>query len=391
MDFIVEVLGRARTHSESIFSSEEKYQSGVYTPADVEVIPICLTGLAGVGKSQTIAALRKVMPPPADFTSGHFDGVHTLDSYWYSSARGKAGGRQLLIDFLGEDLPEKEHKRMNVAQLLLSCRRKANRDGVSCLLLEEMQHFNAGTGAARVTELLLTMSAIGAPVVYVANYSLLHRLLKRNSEDKQRLLPEQRIMLPDAPGDLAWRGYLDECIRVCNGLINVDYEEFSMEMYRATFGIKRLAAQILKLAYIEARSAGRDRISILDIHRAYLSVGYSANREDVEELNRQAIEKRPTGKRSDLRCPFKLPDSMTSTVVQFSKDDRKNRVNSKVFHSSLSAEERSVFEVLDPLLTSGKSKPEKPAKRKALPKASDDDLASAYHNLLDALDHPSKP
>ncbi|MBF0762878.1 transposase, partial [Dysgonomonas mossii] len=58
--------------------------------------------------------------------------------------------------------------------------------------MDETQHINTGEGASKVTDILLTMAAIGPPVIFVSNYSLVHRLFRRNSEDKQRLLSEPR-------------------------------------------------------------------------------------------------------------------------------------------------------------------------------------------------------
>lgn len=137
LSFIKEMATQAWLHSQSLFSTEREYLSKIYSPPDVEVAPVCLTGLAGVGKSQTVAALRKVLPPPMEFSSNHFNKSIELVSYWYASARGKAGGRQILSDFLSD---QKINSR-NAAQLLIDCRRRVNRDGVSLLILEETRRF----------------------------------------------------------------------------------------------------------------------------------------------------------------------------------------------------------------------------------------------------------
>ncbi|MDM4793720.1 hypothetical protein QT611_10490 [Pseudomonas aeruginosa] len=87
--FIKEMATKASLHSQRLFSSEVEYISRIYNPPDVEVAPICLTGLAGIGKTQTIAALRKVLPPPVDLACNHFEGSLKLTSHWYASARVK--------------------------------------------------------------------------------------------------------------------------------------------------------------------------------------------------------------------------------------------------------------------------------------------------------------
>ncbi|NMY51923.1 transposase [uncultured Pseudomonas sp.] len=384
LSFIKELSAKAALHSQWLFSSEVDYISRFYTPPDVEVRPICLTGLAGVGKSQTIAALRKVLPAPIDFACDHFHGNLKLFSHWYVSARGKAGGRQLLADFVGATGG-------NAAKLLVECRRRANRDGISLLLLDETQHINTGQGASRVTEMLLTMAAIGPPMVFVSNYSLLHKLQGRNSEDKQRLLTEPRIMLPDDPDSESWRGYIAECIRVAGGCIKGSVDDFSQEIYRSTFGIKRLAVELLKNAYIAARGGGRECLELADLSKAYQCVAYAATKEDVEELHIQALQGRSSRLRLDLRCPFELPASLKSNVVAFARNDRETRVINKVFESSLTVGEREALEEIQP--AAAKAPRPKTPRKPPLPKSSMDDLERAFLEDLVAtpLPKPKKP
>lgn len=380
--FIKEMYVKAAMHSQYLFSSQAEYVSRFYSPPDVEIAPICLTGLAGVGKSQTISALRKVLPSPSDFACDHFQGNLRLTSHWYASARGKASGRQLLADFIGA-------AGGNATKLLQECRRRANRDGVSLLLLEEMQHINTGQGAARVTEILLTMAALGPPMVFVSNYSLLHKLQARHSEDKQRLLSEPRIMLPDDPNSATWNNYIAECFRVAGGCLKGSIEEFSQEIYRSTFGIKRLVVQLLKQAYVEARVAGRDCLAVADISKAYKGVAYAANKEDVEELNLQAIQSKGASRRLDLRCPFELPVALKSNVVAFAHNDRANRVIETVLQSALTEGERAALKESK----AGSTEAVRPKSTRAprTAKLSKDDLARSFHKSADSVLPPSKP
>ncbi|VVO07996.1 transposase [Pseudomonas fluorescens] len=386
LGFIKEMVDRASLYSRKLFESQTAYLSRIYNPPDVEVAPICLTGLAGIGKSQTIAALLKVLPPPIGFTCDHFEGTLQLVSYWYASARGKAGGRQLLADFV---LDGQQKSSYNSAKLLIECRRRVNRDGVSMLILEETQHINKGQGASKVTDILLTMAAIGPPMIYVSNYSLVHKLLDRNSEDKQRLLSEPRVMWPEAPDGLEWRAYIAECVRVSAGHIQAPLDDLVNEIYRSTFGIKRLAVQLIKLAYIEARSSGRECIDITDITRAYRSPVYASSQIDVEELHMQILQNRTTGSRMDLRCPFEVPSVLRSNIVKFARADRDNRVINMVFHSSLNESERSAIEQIEPEASKA-TRLTKTPRRPRLPKASETDLANAFEQIVGSMD-PAKP
>lgn len=387
IDFIKDSVDRARSFSAERFATDQQYQFQLYNPQEVEAFPICLTGLAGVGKSQTISALRKVMPGPAAYSCAHYHEPYTVVSYWYASAKGKAGGRQLLADLLGGDAVG---ARANASKLLLECRRRVNRDGVSLIMLEEMQHHTTGQGVAQVTDILLTMAGLGVPMIYVANYSLGHKLLKRNSEDKQRLLSEPRVMLPDPPGSKAWEEYIRECIRVSGRRLSADTAALAHELYRCTFGIKRLTAQLIKAAYLEARAACRYTVSLEDVNKAYLSTSYSSSREDVEELFSLDIQKKKSGGRLDLRCPFAIPAQ--SNVVLFAREDRDARANEKAFISSLTAVERENFEVLHPPgSASNRSTKPKRESQPALPKQTREGLEDAYSRLLDETKGPPRP
>ena len=386
LNFIQEMISLAYLHNLKIFSSTTGYAARIFNPPDAEVYPICLTGLAGVGKSQTIAALRRALPPPTELACDLYQGTVELTSLWYASARGKAGGKQLLLDFVHEG--GHDGRGGNLAKLLVECRRRVNRDGVSMVVLEETQHINTGMGASKVTDILLTMAAIGPPMIFVSNYSLVHKLLRRNSEDKQRLLSEPRIMLPEDPKSQDWADYVSECIRVCGGRVKGGKEEFAAELYRSTFGIKRLAVQLLKLAYIECRNAGRERIELEDLHKAYRSSGYTSNAREVEELQLQIINKGSSGAHLDLRCPFDLPVEFKSNVVSFTRADRDQRVQARAFDSSTTEVERSV---LKHITLPEDQTPAKSPRHSPVPKATDEDLIRTFHEYWESLPPSPKP
>ncbi|PQA97341.1 hypothetical protein B0A76_25055 [Pseudomonas fluorescens] len=232
------------------------------------------------------------------------------------------------------------------------------------------------------------MAVIGPPMIFVSNYSLVHKLLRRNSEDKQRLLSEPRIMLPDDPKSQDWADYVDECVRVSGSRVKVGNDEFAAELYRSTFGIKRLVVQLLKLAYIECRAAGRSRIEVDDLHTAYRSSAYTSNARDVEDLQLEAIS-RGSSKRLDLRCPFDLPAEYKSNVVNFTRADRDQRVQVRVFNSSATEAERSG---LKHIALPEEKFPAKSTRRVPVPKATDEDLIRSFRQYMESpSSSPKKP
>lgn len=386
LHFIEEMINLANLHSLKTFRNAAEYAAKVFTPSDSEVFAICLNGLAGVGKSQTIAALLRALPPPMQFACDLFQGTIDLSSYWYASARDKASGKQLLLDFVIGG--EHDGRGGNQKKLLTQSRRIASRDGVPLVVLDETQHINTGQGASRVTDILLTVASIGPPAIYVSNFSLVHRLFKRNSEDKQRLLSEPRIMLPDTPDSQDWRDYVNECVRVSDGRIRASMDEFAAELYRSTFGIKRLAMLLLKAAYIECRTAGRKQIEVPDLIRAYRSSGYTSNARDVEELQLQLINQGSKRARLDLVCPFDLPVEYKSNVVSFVRSDRDKRVQARAFDSSTTPAERSVLhQIISPEEKVAAKKP----RCAPVPKSTDEDLTRAFHQYIESHPEPAGP
>jgi hypothetical protein len=234
------------------------------------------------------------------------------------------------------------------------------------------------------------MAAIGPPMIFVSNYSLVHKLLRRNSEDKQRLLSDPRIMLPDEPGSADWIAYIDECIRVSNGSICVGRDELATEIYRCTFGIKRFAVQLLKQAYIECRNAGRQDIALPDITRAYRSAAYTISANEVEQLQTLALSSWKSTAHLDLQCPFELPAAVKSNVVQFARTERQSRVSAKVFDSALTEGERAAKKQLQ---ASIKEEVElvKPSQRPPVAKVTEEEQAKAFFDYIDGGKVSPKP
>lgn len=374
IELIAELVGKAAAHSALRSTSEQAFVKGMYYPSPTETFPICLTGLAGVGKSATIEALLRVMPGPTEFQIDHCMTPLTAESHWYASAKGKSSGKQLLTDFLGIEATTRE----NAASLQLRAQQQANKRGISLAVLEEMQHLTPGKGVALTTDILLTMSGLGLPMVFVSNFSLGHKLLKRNQEDTQRLVAHPRIMWPDAPESKIWADFIDECIAASDGRIRADRSDFSHEIYRGSYGLKRAAIHLIVQSYIQARLANRTWIELVDVHKAYTSSAYYTYRTDVEELERIAIKQKT--KRDDLLCPFGSPTR--SNVVQFVRKERDNRVAQAAFKGALTAEERETHKSLK-LDTDMKAAPPKRPKRKPLGKPTNDDLGSGFSEFFD--------
>ncbi|MFJ3149605.1 ATP-binding protein [Pseudomonas hunanensis] len=391
LDFIHEMIGLANLHHSVIFSDQVTYNTRIFAPPMSENFPICFTGLAGVGKSRTIQALLSALPPPVDLSCDLFQGVVELNSFWYASARGKSSGKQILLDYLvasGQDRRKASYA--TVTELLDACRGIANRHGVSLAVLDEMQFVSTGEGASKVTDILINSTNIGMPLIFVSNYSLIHKLKDRNSEDTQRLLAEPRIMLPDDPTSQDWLDYVGECIRVSGDRVDADLGEFAAELYRSTAGLKRLVIQLLKHAYMHSFNAGRDRIRMVDLYDAYRSSHYTVSARMVEDLQKLTISQGSLRKHADLMCPFVIPEEFKPSVVSPIDTKRAENVRNQVIDSALTPQE---VRALEGLLDEGACASKLPQSPRAAipPKASASDLVRNFGKHVERVRSPTKP
>ncbi|GGL65005.1 hypothetical protein GCM10009091_53770 [Pseudomonas brenneri] len=119
------------------------------------------------------------------------------------------------------------------------------------------------------------------------------------------------------------------------------------------------------------------------IHSAYTS-----NARDVEDLQLEAIS-RGSSKRLDLRCPFDLPVEYKSNVVSFTRADRDQRVQARVFDSSATETERLV---LKRIALPEEKTPAKSTRRVPVPKATDEDLMRSFRQYIESpSSRPKKP
>ncbi len=304
------------------------------------MVPLCLTGLAGIGKSRALSAIRDYMPGPSTHLSSLMHGEIKNQSYLYASANAKDSARQVIED-LCISLDVEVSKRVNAAKLLAVCRRQASISRVTHIFIDEMQFFTKGNSTDGITKLLLSVTSIGIPTLYLCNFSLLHKLFTRNSEDRHRLLSQPKIMTPDLPDSQDWKLYIEACGKALGDGFKGKHEFFVDVIYGFTFGIKRFVVELLTLAYLVARRSGSDQITLDTISQAYLSVEYTAFRQDVVLLNRQAIENKAA--RKDLWCPFELPSGYKARVAEIATEARKHEVAQAIFNSALSLPERKAL------------------------------------------------
>lgn len=345
VDVLHQLVDRALGHCLLRYPDMRSFSSNIYRqdpPLPKFVPPTCLTGLAGIGKSCLADALERVLPADGYLLCPPESSPFPLRSLWRIDVQTRSSLKDIFAPLGGID--------GSLADQLKTARKRAYRDGVSLVLADEFQFLTASSSAnTRISQTLLSLGYCGLPAVYVANYSLLYRLLRRPQEDRDRLLSDAIFMTPDGPESEDWAQTLAALIAVAPGVFRVDPESDGPRFHRYCAGIKRTAGCLLVAGYRVARMQrlydGNADVTMEHIHAAYQSVPFAALRADTEIITQQFILGRQVDRlRRDLWCPLGQSVTLQANLVQDLSRQRGARVAEEIQRGATTEEERGVIE-----------------------------------------------
>lgn len=303
---ILMLVGRLYAALIERYSDIDNYKSKVYEPPknDEDENYICLTGLAGVGKTSLLAAFERVIPAPRL--------VHLSDSLpdvqinliRRLKIKSKASDSQVYLALANKLFAQGKKKlgqneaRDHIVPWLFNT-------GVVMVAVDEMQFFTQSkTANTKVTKLLMSLGGMAPVLVMAMNYSLVRRLLNRPQEERDRLLADCHILEPDRPEADSWQRLIAECVNVLPDTFNLDPPSCSIELHRLTAGLPRMLRQLLLCAYRYTAKAYEGSVNMSAIREAYRSQAFSTQRANVEALVSLSVSKSKHNNRSDLICPF---------------------------------------------------------------------------------------
>lgn len=310
-------------------------------PVDFALPVICLTGLSGVGKSEINKAFRRLFPPGASIDLPDHSAFPLVGS-WHFSFSGFSGISKLLT----QNFRDPSVQRSKAAAVKAS--EEAVAQGISLIATDELQFLTQSSANTLAAKILLHLSSIGPPLVFTSNYSMLHRLLQRPQEERQRLLVAPIVIHPLAPISAEWKALVREVLKAAPELSEIRaVPDIERRLHSFTFGIARSLTLLLGIAYSHARRRRNDcQVRITDLDSAFGSLDYFATREDVKALTEGLLK--PTKLRPDLACPLagvdQEPVSSARVTPHPSLDEHARRSSEAALLSTLSKAEHAAYD-----------------------------------------------
>lgn len=329
----------ARSHCWRRYENHESYLSLLYQPYqqfETHLIPPhCLTGPAGVGKTALIRALGRVLPSNSELELGPAHPTVNQVAAWSLEVRTKATLKEMLAPFVGSELGGA--RRINHGVLSRICAKSIHRSGVGLIVADEMQFLTqSATANTQITKLLYQLSHLGAPLLFVANYSMCQLLLRRREQDRQRLLTSPSILLPLTPDSDDWRSYLLAIQTVLGQSLKIDLQLDADAVYLMTAGLKRFVVRLISLSYGNAWTQGKRSVRIEDLDNAYESAAYSSNRSQVKAM----LSPSHSQQAQQYLCPFPIPPTQRRAFQTVRDRFRQQELTSKVQQDIMTPVER---------------------------------------------------
>lgn len=269
-----------------------------------EPTTIMVTSLAGYGKSMLAQTCMRLLGEPSMTELPEHGAARLVGGICVPLVTKRVDTLNAIALSLGEThvFTSSNDKEVRKARQML------RRAGVCFILVDEAQFLTASTDAnAQLAKALNFLRQFDVPLFFIGNYSLGWRLLKRPSEERQRLLTDPIVLVPDGPEDEGWRELLRAYKQVCGEALDIDPISDASQIHLWTAGIRRFLRHLVKEACRKARARAiqqRERtvITLADLRAAYASPALSINRSDVERIRK--IDLGDPSVSSDLRCPF---------------------------------------------------------------------------------------
>lgn len=332
VDIARRLLSRSHAYALVRYPSMDSFAAGIYQQnLEFEPLPAtALIGGAGVGKSALTRAIRGLWPDGESVTlpDGTKIPMVAFARLRIGDKSSERDRRAELLRQFGASMKEQQQRFLNPALI----RRRGYVAGCCHLVADEMQFTNMGGESAAVTKLLLELTHLGPPMTFVANFSLIHRLLKRKQEDQERLLSDVILMRPETTDSAKLIERIQQYIVVANGTLDIDPVSAAERLDFMSGGSGRAMRELVvlgaRMKWTAARNGTRAAVKITDLEAAYQSEQFATLRVNSRLLLQQRLSKGPVDKkRLDLWCPIlQVSNDLTDAQRKLQEAAEKSRL-----------------------------------------------------------------
>ena len=349
LNVLEKLIGMCHAHYLINYRDTREFLGYVYSdepPFSDFYPPLCITGLAGVGKSKILQIFIKIISNEISFIADNNHTPFVMKNPWIIKVSQKKSLNDIFKHIVGDNgkLQDNKEKARNIAYL----------DSVPMMIADEFQFVTSSANANTVvTQMLLGLGEVGIPYIFAANFDLIKKLLKRADQDQQRILAETIVIVPDPWNSTCWKNHLKSLFEIAPDIFNIDIENDGWKIHSFVAGRKRALAKLFKIAFSLVHGKN-EKIDISILEKAYNSSDFSNYREESIAISNQFVLNKPDSSRPYLWCPIPLPESISATFTRQAKENREKVIADMAIRSSLNKEEREAAENLQKQINKNK-------------------------------------
>lgn len=339
-------LGMLDQHFKAYYASLSDYRLGIGSAISPlpPSLPMCLTGLPGVGKTQMLAGLMRLLEGriEVDLGPGYRPVTLALGHHVkVTAANSLVGIVKDVIFGHGE-----ASGAMKLSELRKLGGRKLYRDGRGLVALDEMQLIARGTNAStNLNKLLLTCADFGVPQIHASNFLNVAKIKRSGKEITDRLLVACEVMTPEPENDPAEVEMRRVYEKLTKGVVPKS-DAFWSALNELSFRIHRTRIELLSLAFERARLQQRHRIEYEDLLVAAQTADYAINLEQVRVLSEMSISGKAVKGYQDLVCPFGVRFAFPPDAQRKAETVARRDIEEEAVRSSMTPQEHRGMEAM---------------------------------------------
>lgn len=361
VEWLRKVLGICHAHALKFYPSAKSFAERLHSPELLlsdDPVTQMTTGLAGWGKSELGKALLRLFAPTEYFEVGHSFPLQRIVGVVRLRIEGKTS-RAALWNALASELGFPQDYKSSRDEEREQIRRQLYMSGVMLILVDETQFTAQSSASNLIAKNLHILRELGIPIMFIGNYSLGHKLLKRQQEDQHRFLLEPQVLLPETYDAKPFLRFLQGLVEAMGGTLAIKPEIDAKLIHWHTGGIRRLVCELVVLAYFQVRRSasarGSTKVTLNDLTAAYASPAFGTRRMEVEMCRKYLIDGAKPKGRKDLWCPFPLSLEQEQHWAELARSIRQTEISNAALVASATPEEikgmevtQAVFDTPDP-------------------------------------------